>query len=171
MAAEQRAREILRFSPLITDAYFHFTPSQIMLAALSLADRGLAERLIQDTFHYVAPQPSSGTDTPATSGVETPSGASASISLHKRTASPSSGSLEDKAAVIGSHVRDKVLGTIEACRDMLSKELPERREHWNNVCLLRLQFLSGWQQRPLTSLLPSENCLQSSNPTDPEKAQ
>ena len=122
-AAEHRAREILRFSPLITDAYFHYTPSQIMLAALSLADRGLAERLIQQTFHYVPPQPNSGTDTPLSDAPATT----------KRT--PRSGGIseEDRAAIIGSHIRDKVLGTVEACRDMLSKELPERREHWTNV--------------------------------------
>jgi cyclin H len=128
-AAEHRSREILRFSSLMTDAYFHYTPSQIMLAALSLADRGLAERLITHTFHYVAPPPTndnSGADTPASSGPDAPP------STTKRPTAPRSTS-EDKAQIIGSHMRDKVLGTIEACRDLLSKELPERREHWTNV--------------------------------------
>jgi cyclin H len=45
-----RAREILKFSPLVTDAYFHYTPSQIMLAALAMADEGLAQRLLRDAF-------------------------------------------------------------------------------------------------------------------------
>jgi cyclin H len=120
-AAENRAREILRFSPLITDAYFHYTPSQIMLAALSLADRGLAERLITQTFHHVAPpNTDSGADTPAASGPDA-----------NNKPAPRSG--EDTAEIIGSHARDRVLGTIEACRDLLSRELPERREHWTNV--------------------------------------
>lgn len=127
-AAEQRAREILRFSPLITDAYFHYTPSQIMLAALSLADRGLAERMVQNTFHYAAPSDNSGADTPMTGSD------AAQPPLETRRDAGSSGG-EDKAAIIGSYIRDRVLGAVEACRDMLSKELPERREHWTNVCL------------------------------------
>lgn len=48
--AHSRAREILKFSPLVTDAYFHYTPSQIMLAALAMADEGLAQRLLRDAF-------------------------------------------------------------------------------------------------------------------------
>ncbi|KAK3308408.1 cyclin-like protein [Chaetomium strumarium] len=131
-AAEHRAREILRFSPLITDAYFHYTPSQIMLAALSLADRGLAERLIAETFHYVAPPANnSGADTPASSGPDAPAPS-------RRSAPRSDG--EDRTQIIGSHIRDKVLGTIEACRDMLSKELPERREHWTNKTVIKAQI-------------------------------
>jgi cyclin H len=48
--AHARAREILKFSPLITDAYFHFTPSQIMFAALSMADQGLVELVMDEAF-------------------------------------------------------------------------------------------------------------------------
>lgn len=48
--AQTRGREILKFSSLVTDAYFHYTPSQIMLAALSIADHGLFERMIELTF-------------------------------------------------------------------------------------------------------------------------
>jgi cyclin H len=48
--AHMKTREILKFSPLLTDAYFHYTPSQIMLAALSMADEGLAQRLLRDAF-------------------------------------------------------------------------------------------------------------------------
>ncbi|KAH6850515.1 cyclin-like protein [Chaetomium sp. MPI-CAGE-AT-0009] len=127
-AAENRAREILRFSPLITDAYFHYTPSQIMLAALSLADRGLAEKLITKTFHHVAPPTDSGAETPAASGPE-----------GGPSKEPPPGS-EDKAQIIGSVARDKVLGTIEACRDMLARELPERREHWTNRAVIKAQI-------------------------------
>lgn len=88
--AHGRARDILKFSPLVTDAYFHYTPSQIMLAALSMADRTLAERLVQGTFppHHAA------TD----------------------------------------QLRDKVMATIEACREMLATEPPERMsEYWGTV--------------------------------------
>ncbi|KAK4151841.1 hypothetical protein C8A00DRAFT_35510 [Chaetomidium leptoderma] len=130
-AAEHRAREVLRFSPLITDAYFHYTPSQIMLAALSLADRGLTERLMTQTFHHVAPPPdNSGADTPASSGPDGPAPAT------KR--GPPRGS-EDKAQIIGPHIRDQVLGTIEACRNLLARELPERREHWSDRAVLKAQ--------------------------------
>ncbi|KAK8062912.1 cyclin H [Apiospora hydei] len=48
--AHGKAREILKFSPLVTDAYFHYTPSQIMLAALAMADEGLVERMLREAF-------------------------------------------------------------------------------------------------------------------------
>jgi len=41
--AHGKAREYLKTSALLTDAYFHFTPSQIMMAALMIADKELAE--------------------------------------------------------------------------------------------------------------------------------
>ncbi|KAK0739518.1 cyclin-like protein [Apiosordaria backusii] len=126
-AAEARARKILQFSPLMTDAYFHYTPSQIMLAALSLADRGLAERLIQETFHFVAMEGNSA-DTPGANG-----GAGEGNNNKNRAN-------EEKAAIIGSHLRDKVLGAVEACRDMLSRELPERKEHWTNKPFIKTQI-------------------------------
>ncbi|CVK96811.1 related to cyclin CCL1 [Fusarium mangiferae] len=44
--AHARARDILKFSPLLTDAYFHYAPSQIMMAALSMVDHGLLDTLI-----------------------------------------------------------------------------------------------------------------------------
>ncbi|KAI0470756.1 cyclin ccl1 [Xylariaceae sp. FL0804] len=48
--AHRRTRDILKFSPLVTDAYFHHTPSQIMLAALAMADEGLVERMLREAF-------------------------------------------------------------------------------------------------------------------------
>ncbi|KAI3394227.1 hypothetical protein diail_3002 [Diaporthe ilicicola] len=50
--AQTRGRDILKFSPLVTDAYFHYTPSQIMLATLSMADNELFERLLQAVFPH-----------------------------------------------------------------------------------------------------------------------
>jgi cyclin H len=44
--AHARAREILKFSPLLTDAYFHYTPSQIMMAALRMVDAELVDMLL-----------------------------------------------------------------------------------------------------------------------------
>ncbi|KAI5468110.1 cyclin-like protein [Mariannaea sp. PMI_226] len=41
-----RAREILKFSPLVTDAYFHYTPSQMMMAAISIVDHDLLDILV-----------------------------------------------------------------------------------------------------------------------------
>lgn len=52
--AHGRARDILKFSPLVTDAYFHYTPSQIMLAALWIADESLFEHFIEATFAVAA---------------------------------------------------------------------------------------------------------------------
>ncbi|WYZ46828.1 hypothetical protein EsH8_IX_001053 [Colletotrichum jinshuiense] len=99
-AAHFRARAVLKFSSLVTDAYFHYTPSQIMLAALSLADRGLAERLVQAAFapgqHGAANEDGQAQDT-------TPR----------------------------HDLRDKVMGAIEACRELLATEPPERLdEYW-----------------------------------------
>ncbi|EHK19452.1 uncharacterized protein TRIVIDRAFT_67873 [Trichoderma virens Gv29-8] len=44
--AHALARDILKFSPLLTDAYFHYTPSQIMMAALLMVDKELVDMLI-----------------------------------------------------------------------------------------------------------------------------
>ncbi|KAL6856358.1 cyclin-like protein [Trichoderma novae-zelandiae] len=44
--AHAMARDILKFSPLLTDAYFHYTPSQIMMAALLMVDKELVDILI-----------------------------------------------------------------------------------------------------------------------------
>ncbi|TQN65271.1 Cyclin CCL1 [Colletotrichum shisoi] len=96
--AHARARAVLKFSSLVTDAYFHYTPSQIMLAALSLADRGLTERLVQGVF---APNQNPTSNENGTD----------STPPHD--------------------LRDKVMGAIEACREMLATEPPERLdEYW-----------------------------------------
>ncbi|KXH35729.1 cyclin ccl1 [Colletotrichum simmondsii] len=99
-AAHFRARAFLKFSSLVTDAYFHYTPSQIMLAALSLADRGLAEKLVQSAF-----------------------------------GSAQNGTSNDGEKDLARHdIRDKVMGTIEACRELLATEPPERLdEYWGTV--------------------------------------
>lgn len=137
MAAEKRAHEILLFSPLMTDAYFHYTPSQIMFAALSLADRGLAERLIQETFHFVPPT-TNNDSTPAA----TPLSGSESLGLSRKEGGVKGTMTNDeRAAIIGTEIRDKVMGTIEACRNILSNELPERKSHWTSVSGFFLPFL------------------------------
>lgn len=48
--AHDKAMEVLMFSALVTDAYFHYTPSQIMLAALAMADESLVQRIMDDAF-------------------------------------------------------------------------------------------------------------------------
>lgn len=89
--AHRRARKILKFSPLVTDAYFHFAPSQIMLAALAMADEGLVERLLREAF-----------------------------------------------AGQGQPAKDKVFAVIQACRETLEMELPERMtDHWGTVSCCR----------------------------------
>lgn len=47
--AHIRAREVLKFSAVLTDAYFHYTPSQIMMAALQMADPEMVDMLIPGT--------------------------------------------------------------------------------------------------------------------------
>lgn len=48
--AHRKARDILKFSSLVTDAYFHYTPSQIMFASLAIADEGLVEHIMREAF-------------------------------------------------------------------------------------------------------------------------
>lgn len=50
LAASQSAEKYLSDNALISDVYFYFTPSQIMLAALMLADPGLTEWYIATKF-------------------------------------------------------------------------------------------------------------------------
>lgn len=95
----------------MTDAYFHFTPSQIMLAALSLADHELAERVIHETFQHAAPN-STGL------GTAPPN----QLKEGRRAAAAS----EERARLLGADVRERVLAAVGSCRDMLSKEPPER---------------------------------------------
>ena len=54
-AAHGRAREYLKTSALITDVYFYYTPSQIMMAALSIADEELFEWYIDTKFPTADP--------------------------------------------------------------------------------------------------------------------
>ncbi|KAH8890246.1 cyclin-like protein [Thozetella sp. PMI_491] len=115
--AHYRARDILKFSPLMTDAYFHYTPSQIMLAALSLVDHELVERLLSETFRHA--------DAPAAAGAN---------ENRKNQAA------EEKLRAVSAQVRDRVMETIEACREMLAKEPPERRTYWYEDKELRKQI-------------------------------
>jgi cyclin H len=48
--AHGKAREYLKTSAALTDVYFHYTPSQIMMAALMLADQELVEWYIRVKF-------------------------------------------------------------------------------------------------------------------------
>lgn len=49
-AAHGTAREYLKTSAALTDVYFHFTPSQIMMAALMIADKELVEWYVGSKF-------------------------------------------------------------------------------------------------------------------------
>jgi cyclin H len=97
----------------MTDAYFHYTPSQIMLAALSLADQDLAERVIHETFH---PAP--------------PAAAQPQPRDNNRKA-VAAAAAEDRARLLGVEMRDRVLEVVKSCREMLSQEPPERlKAYW-----------------------------------------
>lgn len=94
-----------------------------MLAALSLADRGLADRLIHETF-------SSGAG-----------GAATANGKENRKAGAGAGSSSDEKAArmvaVAADVRDRVVGAVEACREMLAREPPERMtEFWGTVSSL-----------------------------------
>ena len=89
-----------------------------MLAALSLADRGLVESLLQETFHHPPPPTTdSGASTPA------------------QTGSTRGSSVVDRENQLrGADMRNKVMGIVESCREMLATEPPERMtEFWGTV--------------------------------------
>lgn len=123
-AAHSRAREILKFGALVTDAYFHYTPSQIMLAALSLADRALAERLVDESFKVNGahlPKKDAAAETP----IPDQNNSSKAARMKTREA--------ERERIFGAEVRDKVMAAIRSCADMLSHELPERDDgFWSN---------------------------------------
>ncbi|EJT76645.1 hypothetical protein GGTG_06562 [Gaeumannomyces tritici R3-111a-1] len=133
--AHDRAGAVLRFSSLVTDVYFHYTPSQIMMAALSIADHGLLERLIQETFKRGGGS-SSSTATPlAEDGAATPAttadGAAAVQPGGKPARSGRAKKSElERERIFGAEVREKVLATIAACRKMLETEPPEREDEY-----------------------------------------
>ncbi|KAL1895668.1 hypothetical protein Sste5346_005139 [Sporothrix stenoceras] len=119
--AHRRAREILKFSPLVTDAYFHYSPSQIMFAALWLADRPLVERLLLgETFHRPANMGAAAADVPTPI---LPGGGNASKKKKNEAA--------EWERVNGSEIKDRVLDTIKKCSELLATEPPERfTEYW-----------------------------------------
>jgi cyclin H len=91
----------------VTDAYFHFTPSQIMLAALSIADSGLAEIFINNAMN-------------------TPRSANSNSEAAKYNT--------EGSGEASRELKTKVLHSIQLCRDMLSEEPPERlSEYWGTV--------------------------------------
>lgn len=121
--AHVRARDVLKFSPIVTDAYFHYTPSQIMLAALSIADQGLFERLIEATF---------------------------SLQL-----ADGIGDARSNAVMMSSAIRKKTVDTVQACREMLLTEPPERMtDFWGTVSFATVQtktsyrsaLVAGWSR-------------------------
>lgn len=74
-----------------------------MLAALSLADRELAERVIHETFH--------------------PSQPDAPQNQNRKSAAFAE---EQRARVLGTEMRERVTEVVDSCREMLARELPER---------------------------------------------
>src|SRR3569833_3085491 len=96
-----------------------------MFAALSLADQGLVERVMQETFHH-QPAP------PADSTVADAAGNGGS--------KPKKSDL-DKERISGIEMKDRVMSKIEACREMLAAEPPERfTDYWGKVCFFLLFF-------------------------------
>lgn len=84
-----------------------------MLAALSIADHGLFERILEATF----PQhlPDSGTSTPGANGRADP---------------------RSNALIIGHAIKKKTADAVLACKEMLLREPPERMtEFWGTVSL------------------------------------
>jgi cyclin H len=98
----------------VTDAYFHYTPSQIMLAALALADRELAQRIIDESFRDSRSQTNGHGQAQGEDG--------AAAELLRRLA---------------DETRQKVVSTVKSCRDMLATEPPERMsDFWGGVGFL-----------------------------------
>ncbi|KAG6057490.1 hypothetical protein E4U32_005098 [Claviceps aff. humidiphila group G2b] len=102
--AHARAREILKFSALVTDVYFHYTPSQIMMASLLMVDAGLVDILLSDKS--------------AKNGAE-------------NDAEKGAGHGDDQSNGAHAKARERIMATMESCRAMLADEPPERMsEYW-----------------------------------------
>lgn len=54
--AHAKARDVLKTLAQLTDVYFHFTPSQIMLASLNIADAELAQWYLSTKFPSSVPE-------------------------------------------------------------------------------------------------------------------
>lgn len=86
-----------------------------MLAALSIADPDLAERIIESTFSSL-PQGASGPY--GANGKHTP---------------------QEIERMIGLQIKKKTMETVQACKDMLLKEPLERFDgYWTTVCISTL---------------------------------
>lgn len=108
--AHARAREILKFSALVTDVYFHYTPSQIMMASLLMVDAGLVDILLSDKS--------------AKNGAE-------------NDTEKGAGHGDDQSNGAHAKARERIMATIESCRAMLADEPPERMsEYWGTVSLI-----------------------------------
>lgn len=55
--AHGKAREYLKFSALLSDVYFHYTPSQIMFASLLIADEELTTWYLSTKFQPSSAEP------------------------------------------------------------------------------------------------------------------
>ncbi|KAG6034688.1 hypothetical protein E4U41_006452 [Claviceps citrina] len=120
--AHGRARDILKFSALVTDAYFHFTPSQIMMASLLMADSGLVDVLL--------PRPAGGE---AGAGAE--AGAGGGLDDE---GGPGTGTGTGTGTGIGAAAYEKIMTIIEDCRAMLEDEPPERMsEYWGTPEIIK----------------------------------
>lgn len=83
-----------------------------MLAALSIADPDLAERILESTFSSL-PQAASGPN--GANGKHTP---------------------QEMERIIGLQIKKKTVETVLACKDMLLKEPVERFDgYWTTVCI------------------------------------
>lgn len=103
-----------------------------MLAALSLADQELAERVIHETFlhHHQAVPPSS--ETGGAAAPPPPAGGGGTSSQARgetRKAAAAAAAAVERARLqqlLGAEVRERVAEAVKACREELAREPPER---------------------------------------------
>lgn len=84
-----------------------------MLAAMSIADPGLAERILESTFSNLPPHGANGPN--GANGKHTP---------------------QEIERIIGLQIKKKTVETVQACKDMLLQEPAERFDSfWTTVCI------------------------------------
>lgn len=106
-----------------------------MLAALSAADHGLFERMMDMTFSPPAGSGAADHDTPG--GATTNTNGRADLLLRSQV------------LMMGQAVRKKTVDTVQACRDMLLREPPERmNDFWGTVGLTSLTLTRPISARP-----------------------
>lgn len=166
--AHHNTREILKLAAQMTDAYFHYTPSQIWLSALLIADKPLAEFYLDTKLG------------PAVSSAEPPSSSSqtspAAMLSALRTKITSV--LDSCSALLTAYTQSHTSTTPDPARMKRLKQIGKKLYRCQNPEKIDLVALNKAQRReessaaptPTPSAVPSGPVSEAADETDLERA-